>query len=213
MTEQIAIYFAGSIQKGHEQNDSFWTPDDLAYLTHALAPSAVALLNPAVRTDDLSDQKSVFGRDMTQVYSADIVFVDARHRRGLGVGAEMMWAKLHKIPVITLCPRNSHYRKDITPILGVSVSDWVHPFVESLSDALVHDLPESIPLIRAFVSGTRTPKGLEYIEAAMHHYRVTQLPQDTPMQQLFQAHPSIASRTDPFDLLATLQQNYELSSS
>lgn len=66
---------------------------------------------------------------MLQVFSSNIVFVDARDRRGLGVGAEMMWAKVNKIPVVTWAPRNSHYHKDQTTILGVTVANFIHPLI------------------------------------------------------------------------------------
>src|SRR5690242_19798693 len=98
MKKKISIYLAGSIQKGHEYADSYWTDDDMTLLKKELHDYDVTFLNPALRTDDLSDQRSVFGRDMLQVYCSNIVFVDARHKRGLGVGAEMMWAKLNSIP-------------------------------------------------------------------------------------------------------------------
>jgi len=125
MTETISIYLAGSIKKGHENpQESFWTDEDMLLLRKYLSEYAISFLNPAFRTDDLSDQCSVFGRDMTQVFCCDIVFVDARDRRGLGVGAEMMWAKFHKIPVISLSPKNSHYNKEKTTLLGKALLDF-----------------------------------------------------------------------------------------
>lgn len=140
MDTKISIYLAGSIKKGHEKADeSFWTDQDMLFLKKSLGEFDVSFLNPAFRSDNLSDQRSVFGRDMTQVFCSDVVFVDARDRRGLGVGAEMMWAKSHKIPVVTLAPKDSHYNKSKTTLLDVAVEDWVHPFVESLSDAIVEN--------------------------------------------------------------------------
>ena len=133
MKKKVAIYLAGSIKKEHERSeDSYWTETDRQFLRASLSSYDISFLNPAFRTDNLSDQQSVFGRDMTQVFCSDIVFVDARERRGLGVGAEMMWAKLNKLPVITLAPRDSHYHKSHTTLLDVPVKDWIHPFVESL---------------------------------------------------------------------------------
>lgn len=127
MDAKISIYLAGSIKKGHERADeSFWTDADISFLRKDLSAYEVSFLNPAFRSDDLSDQRSVFGRDMTQVFCSDVVFVDARNRRGLGVGAEMMWAKFHKIPVITLAPVDSHYNKRKTTLLGIAVENWVH---------------------------------------------------------------------------------------
>lgn len=117
MKKKIAIYLAGSIKKDHEKADSYWTEADMNLLRSELHAYEVFFLNPAFRSDDLSDQRSVFGRDMTQVYCADFVFVDARDRRGLGVGAEMMWAKCNRIPVISWVPKDSHYHKTKTTIL------------------------------------------------------------------------------------------------
>lgn len=66
---KIAIYLAGSIKKDHEKDDvSFWTDDNMNVLKSSLQGYAVSFLNPAFRSDDLSDQRSVFGRDMTQVF-------------------------------------------------------------------------------------------------------------------------------------------------
>lgn len=179
------MYLAGNIQKGHEKESAlYWTEEDREAIARGIDPIEVAFLNPAIRTDDLSDQKSVFGRDMTQVYCSDFIFVDARERRGLGVGAEMMWAKMNRIPVLTLAGKNTHYRKEEVLLLGVKVEDWVHPFVESLSDAIVEDLSEGISWMQDFLAGNIEIKGPEFIHDAMKHYQKEQLPHDLPMQEL-----------------------------
>lgn len=73
--EEIVIYLAGKIQKAHEDpNETYWSERDQTVLRDAFLPSRARLLDPAVRSDDLSDQHSVFGRDMTQVFVADAVF-------------------------------------------------------------------------------------------------------------------------------------------
>lgn len=193
--KQIAIYLAGSIKKGHETDPFYWTDADLAVIKDNLNKFEISFLNPAFRTDDLSDQFSVFGRDMLQVCSSNVVFVDARDRRGLGVGAEMMWAKMHKIPVITLAPRNTHYRRDLTTILGVSVPNFVHPFVEALSDKIVDNLIEGSEWIATMLSHPKEIKDIKYIEAAMQHYRDTQLFQDKPMRELLNSSTELLERT------------------
>jgi hypothetical protein len=196
MDAKISIYLAGSIKKGHEKtNESFWTDEDMLFLKESLSEYAVSFLNPAFRSGDLSDQRSVFGRDMTQVFCSDVVFVDARDRRGLGVGAEMMWAKVHKIPLITLAPKDSHYNKTTTTLLDVAVENWVHPFVESLSDAIVENLAEGALWIRKFL-GASAPKvkDIEYIRSAMRHYRDSQLHRDEPMKALIMANQKLHQR-------------------
>ncbi|MBS0629166.1 MAG: hypothetical protein JSS30_02945 [Verrucomicrobia bacterium] len=93
----------------------------MALLRQLLPDFELSFLNPAFRTDDLSDECSVFGRDMVQV------FADVRDRRGSGVGAEMMWAKLHEIRVISWSPRNSHYRKDPDHSLRFPLGEFYSP--------------------------------------------------------------------------------------
>lgn len=196
MDAKISIYLAGSIKKGHERTDeSYWTEADLFFLRKNLPDYEISFLNPAFRSDDLSDQHSVFGRDMTQVFCSDVVFVDARDRRGLGVGAEMMWAKFHKIPIVTLAPIDSHYNKSKTTLLGVAVENWVHPFVESLSDAIVENLADGAVWVRKFVSASQPKvKDVEWIRLAMEHYRDSQLPHDEPMKALISANQKLRRR-------------------
>lgn len=68
MAEKIGIYLAGSIKKGHENpQESFWTESDIALIRDSFQKYEVVFLNPAFRMDNLGDQHSVFGRDMTQV--------------------------------------------------------------------------------------------------------------------------------------------------
>lgn len=196
MVAKISIYLAGSIKKEHEKADeSFWTDADMLSLRKTLPEFEVSFLNPAFRSDDLSDQRSVFGRDMTQVFCSDVVFVDARDRRGLGVGAEMMWAKFHKIPIVTLAPLDSHYNKTKTTLLDVNVENWVHPFVESLSDAIVENLADGAIWVRKFVSASAPKvKDVEWIRSAMEHYRDSQLPYDEPMKVLITANQKLHNR-------------------
>lgn len=191
----IALYLAGNIQKGHEQESQiFWTNEDREILQKGLAPNQVVFLNPALRADDLSDQKGAFGRDMTQVFCANVVFVDARERRGLGVGAEMMWAKMHHLPVLTLAPKNSHYHQEELSVLGVTIKPWIHPFVESLSDAVVEDLQQGIAWLKGFLLGKRPIKGPEFIHETMKHYQTTQFPSDHPMREIFEEYPALQEK-------------------
>jgi nucleoside 2-deoxyribosyltransferase len=180
MKKKIAIYLAGTIKKEHETNDTHWGTEELARLENFLSDYDVTFLNPAFRKDSLSDQKSVFGRDMLQVYSADVIFVDARDRRGLGVGAEMMWAKANQKPLIIWAPQNTHYRKESAKILNEVVNDYIHPFVYALSDQVVATLEEGANWIRTLPRNDI--KDLQYISETMEYYKANQLDVDTPMK-------------------------------
>ena len=68
---RCSIYLAGKIKKKHEEpNQCCWSEKDLSLLACSLEASGIfpTLLNSALRSDGLSDQKSVFGRDMLQVF-------------------------------------------------------------------------------------------------------------------------------------------------
>lgn len=196
MKPKIAIYLAGTIKKGHERSDeSVWTDEDMNFLKKHLNEYEVSFLNPAFRTDDLSDQLSVFGRDMLQVFSSNFVFVDARDRRGLGVGSEMMWAKINKIPVLAWAPRNTHYRKDQATILGVPIKNYIHPFVDALSDKIVHNLDEGVLWMqRVLENPAMEIKGITYINSAMEHYKACQLHQDRPMHEMMVSSEELRQR-------------------
>lgn len=164
----------------------------MGILQNALNSYQLTFLNPAFRTDNLSDQRSVFGRDMLQVFSSDFVFVDARERRGLGVGAEMMWAKVNSIPVVTLAPKDTIYHQSQTTILGMPVTNFIHPFVNALRDKVVETLEEGAAWIHEMYSaGMPDVKGIESIRSCMSYYVENQLENDLPMKEFFDSHKSL----------------------
>jgi hypothetical protein len=195
-SNRLAVYLAGSIQKGHEpSNELFWAEADMQLLTEALGQNQIAFLNPALRMDDISSQKSVFGRDMLMVFCSDFVLVDARQRRGLGVGAEMMWAKMNKTPLIVYAPQDTHYRLSKASLLGATVENWVHPFVESLSDCIAGTLSEAAAWMQKHLRGETPPaKGAESIQEAMAYYHTTQYANDLPMQELVNTSENLRQR-------------------
>lgn len=152
MTAPLRIYLSGSIRKGAADPrpaDFFWTQEDEEYI-RANAGGPVELLNPAKTDIRRQDFALNFGCDLYLVSLADIVLVDARRERGIGVGAEMMFAVQNGIPVITWAPPETHYRRSKVPdILGEDLNDWTHPFVFGLSDCVVDDLPQALTIIRA----------------------------------------------------------------
>jgi len=185
MKKKLTIYLAGNIQKGKEDDTKeVWSPAHKTKLQELLPHIELVFLDPQIRLDDLSNQTSVFGRDLFSVYSSDLVLVDARSKRGLGVGSEMMFAKTHKIAVISWLPENSHYKRASLEFLGQKVENWTHPFVESLSDYCTASLEEAARWIQEeLITEKASIKGPAFLQEAMHHYHETSLPQDIPMQE------------------------------
>lgn len=189
MKDHLCIYLAGNIKKGKEdENELTWTEKDMEMLQRQIPSTKLTFLNPASRSDDLSDQKSVFGRDLFQVYSSHLVFVDARGKRGLGVGAEMMFAKMNRIPVIAWLPGNSHYHREHIHLLGQNINSWIHPFVFNLSDYLAADLIQAGHWIRdSLLANKVSIKGADSIKEAMNDYLENQLQQDCGMHEMVKA--------------------------
>ena len=107
----------------------------------------------------------------------------------------MMWAKINQIPVLTLAPKGSHYHKKETTLLGIKVENWIHPFVESLSDKVVDNIEEGTQWIKdqlAFPS--LFAKDVDTIISAMQHYQKNQFENDIPMQKIINNSDSLKER-------------------
>lgn len=195
MDRHLYIYLAGTIKKGKEEKELEWTEKEMALLRQCLAPHQITFLNPATRSDDLSDQKSVFGRDLFQVYSSDLVLVDTREKRGLGVGSEMMFAKMKRIPVIAWLPEHSYYHRKSIQLLGKSVDDWIHPFIFNLSDYLAPSLEMAALWIEErLLKGNVEIKGPEAIQDSILYYLETQLQHDSGMRETVANVPAITQK-------------------
>ena len=206
MTATLRVYLAGSIKKGNEdKRSSFWSDEDIKDLQKATAPAELVVLNPGDRQDDLSDVKATFGRDLLQVFTADVILVDARERRGVGVGAEMLFAKSNRIPVIAVAPRNSHYHRTNVTLMGQFVSEWVHPFISELSDIVVESIHDAG---RAAISFNRnqSPRGPECLRDAMMHYLNSQAYREPEMVSLLTQHHGLPERALEIARAAKLAQ-------
>lgn len=200
MGNQLFIYMAGNIRKGKEDHDQeIWTDEDIQLLKANLQPYEVVFLNPASRSDDLSNQKSVFGRDIFQVLSSDLILVDARGKRGLGVGAEMMFAKTHSKYVVSWLPEDSHYHRKNLEFLGQSVKDWIHPFVFTLSDYYSASLTDIAHWIQEKVIKEKIlPKGPESLIHSISSYLETQLEKDREMFEIVEQYPQLSEKLESF---------------
>jgi hypothetical protein len=182
------VYCSGSIQKGSSSHaHALWTDTERAELAAAARPVEVAFLNPDDPASDLSDVAALFGRDMYQVQIADFIVVDARERRGIGIGVEMVASRLLNTPLVVVAPRNSYYRMDSLNYRGSHVTDYVHPHIEILADAVVDTFEEAGHWLKSFLQTPRKTKGPGAIYEAIEAYKTRMLPSDPPMLTLLSA--------------------------
>ncbi len=194
----LKIYLSGSIKKGDkdESKKSYWTDNDISILRKVLSPRYdLTILNPAVRSDDLSDFKSTFGRDLLQVFASDLIIVDARDKKGLGIGSEMTFAKANGIPVISVTPKNSQYNRTNFEYLGQKMDKWIHPFIGGLSDYMLESVEDAAKFIlNNFPFNKSEIKNVDYLYEAMQYYVDTQLKADVEMYNLVKDDVTINER-------------------
>jgi hypothetical protein len=181
----ISIYCSGSIAKGPADKGRLcWTDDERQAVSRGAAPEEVLFLNPDDPIPDPSNTEAQFGRDMFQVWVATAVVVDARERRGLGVGVEMAAASAMGTPVITVAPRNTLYRQDSLAYRGVEVVNYVHPHVAVLATHIVESFEEAGRAVQQCVLDSAGPELRpvpRWLAAPIDEYRRNMLALDPPM--------------------------------
>lgn len=195
--KRLYIYLSGSIQKSHTASTSVWTNTHITQMESLFLDKGIEVifLNPASRLDDLSDSKSVFGRDLLQVYLSDCVLVDGRDRRGVGIGYEMAVANYKNIPVFSWIPKESHYNPKEMEMMGQKLYGWMHPFFHASSANVVNSLEEAVNAISSFNFPARKPLSQgDFIFAAMQHYVETNLERDTEMYDLVTSDSELQAR-------------------
>jgi hypothetical protein len=153
----MRIYLSGSIRKGNTDprpDTHFWSERDEQLVRENAGVAEVELLNPAKTSLRRNDFALNFGCDLYLVSISDIVLVDARTEKGIGVGAEMMFAANNGIPVITWAPEDSHYRRKLVPnVFGEDLRNWTHPFIFGLSDYVADSLEQAMTQVQAHAEG------------------------------------------------------------
>lgn len=172
--KNVKIYLCGSIKKGNEDSleRKYWGPEEEEEIIKAFNSGwEIKLLNPATANIKRGDSLGNFGGDMFLVKNSNFIFVDARDRRGIGIGGEMFAAKHFSIPVVSLCPVGSHYRKEcVENLCGENVTNWVHPFITGLSDYIADSIPDAVKWMIDFTNKPRKVKGLEIVDEAMDRF-------------------------------------------
>lgn len=178
----FSIYCSGSIKKGpNDATGPLWGDEERAQVRAGVGETVV-FLNPDDPITDPANTLGQFGRDMYQVMIATAVVVDARVRRGIGVGVEMAAAGMLGTPVIVVAPRNSNYRKDSLEYRGSTVTNYVHPHVAVIASAVVDDFQSAgRELAKLTDAKTTKPELPAWLTQALDEYEQAVLPHDQPM--------------------------------
>jgi hypothetical protein len=186
----LSVYCSGSIIKGtSDEKKLCWSDTERSEVSKGAAPHDVIYLNPDDPITDPGNTLGQFGRDMYQVMVATAIVVDARERRGLGIGVEMAAAATFGTPVIVVAPRNSKYRSDKIEYRGAIVNDYVHPHVGALASAVVDDFVAAGEAVAQLSHDKRQANQEQmpnWLDRAINEYVKNVLPGDAPMVEALQ---------------------------
>ena len=163
----VSIYLCGGIRKDENDRKIIWSDEDKETINRFLGD--VEILDPK-RNPERYDPFAAFGCDLNDIKHADIIMVDCRQKRGMGIGAEMVIAKMLGKPVVTVAPRNSHYRRDKLDHFGKEICDWKHPFMIGLSDMVADTVEEAAEWVREFSEKPGKVKDGSVVEEAIEYY-------------------------------------------
>jgi hypothetical protein len=181
---EFLVYCSGGIAKSTDTSHKLcWSDEEKAALRAGAEPASVTFLDPGDPLPELGDSTALFGRDMLQIQIADAVVVDARQRRGIGIGIEMLAARSFGTHLIAVVPPNSHYRREDLRFRGGSVAEYVHPHLVSLSNVVVDDFEKAGSWLRANGSTPHEESAREVIDTAIQAYRERLLSSDSSMQE------------------------------
>lgn len=185
--KKISIYIAGSVKKDIGDANNIFASDDIKNeLIKSIYNFEVIIFDPN-QCKIFGDSESFrFGQDCLQVISSHFIVADLREKRGLGVGAEMMLAKERGIPIISVCPLGSHYRRSIVFHTGVKNEEWTHPFVTPLSDAIVENFSEAGEWIKNYIANPTKIKAGEIVEESIKGYLDNLLEKDLDFKKKYE---------------------------
>ena len=122
----LQIYLSGSIKKGRfdtRSESEYWSSENEHEIARSINRSVV-FLNPARTAIRRNDYFVNYGCDLFMIQESDLVLVDLRTEKGIGVGAELMYAHFIGRPVVGWLPRNSHYKRDyVEDVFGEDLVD------------------------------------------------------------------------------------------
>ncbi|HEY0329886.1 MAG TPA: hypothetical protein VGC77_12395 [Rhodopseudomonas sp.] len=180
------VYCSGSIQKGPADTKKLcWSDTERAQVNHGARPVEIDFLNPDDPVTNLDDHLPLFGRDMFQIQQCDVVIIDARERRGIGIGVELLAGRHFSRAVIGVLPPSSYYRQSNVEYRGGVAKNYVHPHFMSLLDAVVDDFTSAGRWIRDELPTFQPRISDSVLEEAIAAYRERLLPNDLPMRLLF----------------------------
>ena len=167
----MRIYLAGKVLKGKEIGSvKDWRLD---FIEKLIPFNHFEFISPEDPTLDESKPFEIFGHDCFQIKNADLIIVNASSKLGVGTSQEMVFAKYFNKHVFTILPKDTHHRVSNLQMYDVLVSDWIHPFIYSMSDLIFDSQDQLVEYFKTHNVLEKFPivKKINIVEEAIYNYQ------------------------------------------
>jgi hypothetical protein len=172
----MKIVLLGSIPKGDDvrKGRTDWKVTYMEVIK-SVAPGVTFIHGDAI--SDNAGPELVVGHDLAQVKKADMCVVDAKEKIGAGTAQEIVFAKYLKKPVAIVIPKDTHHRKTNITFHGVTIEDWIHPFLFLSTDYVADSIEDAADWIKNYIdSPSRYPiKDMAVFEEAIKHFETARI--------------------------------------
>jgi len=171
----MKIALLGSIPKGDDIRGQWidWK-EEYKQTIQKVVPDAQLIDGDAI--SDNAGPEMVVGHDLAMIKQADLCVVDAKSKIGAGTAQEMVIAKHFKKPVVVVIPKDTHHRKTNVTFHGVTMNDWIHPFLYISSDYVAESPEDAAQWIANYAAGDNADsqiKDFSVFEQAIEQYETS----------------------------------------
>jgi len=132
----MKLYIAGKVGKNSQFGTHYWRDDFVSNLAN-LSGLSLSHLDPlAYENNREYDPQFVFDKDCWLINQADCVIVYLSDDISVGGSQEMIIAKYLKKPLMGLAPRDGKFNKAEKEHLGITINNYVDPFVYATCDVI-----------------------------------------------------------------------------
>jgi hypothetical protein len=166
---ELKVAILGSIPKGDQEREGWidWKTEYMEKIKEVV-PSARFLHGDLI--GDQVGSELVVGHDLWIIKNADVVVVSAAAKIGAGTAQEMVLAKYFRKPLVSVVPKDTHHRRSKVVFHGVTVSDWIHPFIEISSDFIAENVDECATWINVHLEEFGDVKTLAVFDQAISSF-------------------------------------------
>lgn len=170
----MKIVLLGSLPKGDSVRDSWrdWKLDFIPVLEKAIPGVEF------IHGDSISDNvgaELVVGHDLAQIKQADVCVVDGREKIGAGTAQEIVIAKYLRKPVVIVMPKDSHHRKSNITFHGLTMNEWIHPFLKVSTDYVADSIEDAAQWIKDYsIMANGSIKDLSVFDNAIEKFESEQ---------------------------------------